>query len=160
MTRQEQFDLILEQYDNLIYKVCYMYARDEDHLKDLYQESLANIWQGIESFRGESQVSTWIYRTCLNSCVTFFRRHHKYDTNRRPLERAAEAEADTTDKADRISTMYRMISGLSDMNKAIILMWLDDCSYDQIAEVTGLTRNNVASRLRRIKLSLVKQANS
>lgn len=160
MTRQEQFDLILDQYNSLIYKVCFMYARDKDHLKDLYQESLANIWQGLPSFRGDSQISTWIYRTTINSCITFFRRYSNYDVNRRSLELAGDAEADSYDKTSQLNTMYRMISELSDMNKAIILMWLDDCSYDQIAEVTGLSRNNVASRIRRIKLSLAQQANS
>lgn len=156
--RKERFLEIMEQNEQLIRKVCFMYSRDEEHFKDLYQEAVANLWQGMESFRGEAKLSTWVYRTCINSCVTFFRRNNRYDGNRTSLDGMLEPEADTTDRTSQLKMMYEMISQLSDINKAIILMWLDERSYDEISAVTGLTRNNVASRLRRIKLYLSKQA--
>ena len=62
---------IVNDNRQLLYKVCYMYATDRDHFQDLYQEVLANIWEGLGSFRGDSAVSTWLYRTALNTCVTF-----------------------------------------------------------------------------------------
>ena len=69
--RESRFMTIVNDNRQLLYKVCYMYATDRDHFQDLYQEVLANIWEGLGSFRGDSAVSTWLYRTALNTCVTF-----------------------------------------------------------------------------------------
>lgn len=139
----------------MIYKVCYMYATDNDHFKDLYQEVLASLWQGLDSFRGDSKMSTWIYRTAINTCVTFFRKHKSHGADTVTLEAVADIPGDDNSRSDMLKEMYRLISGLNKMDKALILMWLDERSYDEIAEVTGLSRNNVATRLRRIKQRLV-----
>lgn len=135
-----------------------MYASGEEHLKDLYQEVLANLWQGLDTFRGEAKVSTWIYRTAINTCVTFFRRHDKHSGEMSSLDTLINV-ADTGDggRSERLAEMYRLISHLNKMDKALILMWLDERSYDEIADVTGMSRNNVATRLRRIKQKLIEQ---
>lgn len=132
-----------------------MYATDNDHFKDLYQEVLASLWQGLDSFRGDSKMSTWIYRTAINTCVTFFRRHKSHSQENMSLDVVADMVGDDSSKQEMLREMYRLISRLNKMDKALILMWLDERSYDEIAEVTGLTRNNVATRLRRIKQRLV-----
>ena len=77
--KEQQFIAIIESNRQVIYKVCYMYAADDDHFKDLYQEVLINLWRGIDRFRGDAQLSTWIYRTSINTCVTYYRRNHKHD---------------------------------------------------------------------------------
>ncbi len=149
----------MDQYSSMISKVCYMYASDGEHFKDLYQDCLANLWQGIERFRGESKVSTWIYRTCLNTCVTDYRRNRKYEVNS-PIDDILNeiSVEDSSRRADLIE-MYRLISRLNRLEKAIILLWLDEKSYDEISEITGISRNNIASRLRRIKQKLVDYGN-
>ena len=149
---------LVDANKSTIYKVCYLYASGEEHLKDLYQEVLANLWQGLDSFRGEAKVSTWIYRTAINTCVTYFRRHDRHSSEMSSLDTLANV-ADTGDggRSERLAEMYRLISQLNKMDKALILMWLDERSYDEIAEVTGMTRNNVATRLRRIKQKLIEQ---
>ena len=76
--QKQRYLQIVEQYSTLIYKVCYMYADDAEHLKDLRQEVLANLWQGLEGYNGNSRMSTWIYRVAINTCITFFRRHGKH----------------------------------------------------------------------------------
>lgn len=146
---------IVNDNRQLIYKVCYMYATDEDHFKDLYQEVLANIWQGVDSFRGDVRVSTWIYRTAFNTCVTFFRRHNRHSSEMTSLDCLAEIPGEDSSKTEMLRQMYKLIGGLERMDKAMIMMWLDERSYEEIAEVTGLTRNNVATRLRRIKQKLI-----
>lgn len=146
---------IVNDNRRLLYKVCYMYATDNDHFQDLYQEILANIWEGLGSFRGDASVSTWLYRTAINTCVTFYRRHNTHAADMRPLELADQLQADDGAHSAQLREMYRLISQLGKIDKAIILMWLDERSYDEIAEVTGFTRNNVATRLRRIKQRLV-----
>lgn len=158
--RESRFMTIVNDNRQLLYKVCYMYATDRDHFQDLYQEVLANIWEGLGSFRGDSAVSTWLYRTALNTCVTFYRRHNRHSSEMTSLDMAAELMADDSQRAEQLREMYRLISQLSKIDKAIILMWLDERSYDEIAEVTGFTRNNVATRLRRIKQRLVDNGNS
>lgn len=150
---------VVEDNRRLIYKVCYMYATDDDHFNDLYQEVLANIWQGLDSFRGDSRQSTWIYRVALNTCVTFYSRNSSHSTGRMSIDNVPDIEAPESDRGDMLREMYRLIGGLPKMDKALILMWLDEKSYDEIAEVAGLTRNTVATRLRRIKQKLVEQNN-
>ena len=130
-----------------------MYASDDDHFKDLYQEVLINLWRGIDRFRGDAQLSTWIYRTSINTCVTYYRRNHKHD-EMLSLEGVSVVDNDDGTRLQQIKEMYRLISRLDRMEKAIILLWLDEKSYDEISEITGLSRNNVASRLRRIKIKL------
>ncbi len=152
--REQLFLSTIESNKQIIYKVCYMYAVDDDHFKDLYQEVLINLWQGLGEFRGDSQISTWIYRTSINTCVTFYRKDRKMGV-RQPIEDLVDIPGDDGERLQLLKEMYRLVSRLNRIEKAIILMWLDEKSYEEISEITGLTRNNVASRLRRIKAKLV-----
>lgn len=156
-SREQQFMQLVADNRQLICKVCYMYATDADHFNDLYQEVLANMWQGLSSFRGEASISTWIYRMAINTCVTFYRRNRRNDSRNVSLESILELPGEETSRADKLREMYRLISTLEPLEKALILMWLDERSYDEISQVTGMGRNNVASRLRRIKQKLVKK---
>ena len=157
--KEKRFHAVVADYRKLIYKVCYMYATDSFHFQDLYQEILANIWEGLEGFRAESMPSTWIYRIAINTCVTYFRRHNRHSDEMQTLDGALSIAAEDTQRSEQLQQMYRLISRLDKIDKAIILMWLDERSYDEIAEVTGFTRNNVATRLFRIKQKLAKSNN-
>ncbi len=149
---------ILRNHDTLIYKVCYMYAEDEEHLQDLRQEVAANVWCGIDRFNGMSKVSTWIYRIALNTCITYFRRHGKHSSVER-LDDSALGIVDNSDEHQmQLRMMYELIGRLGKIDKAIVMLWLDEHSYDEISEITGLTRSNVASRLHRIKHRLSSEA--
>lgn len=151
---------LLERHRRVIYRVCYMYAEDGEHLKDLYQEVTANIWQGIGSFRGESSEATWIYRIALNTCVTFFRRTGKHSVNRVPIEVVADVADDASEEHIRLlREMYELIGRLGKLDKAIVMLWLDEYSYEVIAEMTGLSRTNVGSRLHRIRSRLIEESN-
>lgn len=148
---------VVEENRQLISKVCYMYATDGEHFNDLMQEVMANLWQGLRKFRGDSRISTWIYRMCINTCVTYFRRHRRHSDACVPLDGIVEIAGDDGTRLAQLREMYRLIATLEPMEKALILMWLDERPYEEIAEVTGLSRNNVATRLRRIKQKLVKK---
>ena len=152
--REAIFENILCQYSLLITKVCYYFAQDTVDLKDLRQEVLLNIWTGLEKFRKESKLSTWIYRVCFNTCVTF-RRKNGQKKKEVPLSSLLEIVDEPFDMG-RYREMHRLIGTLGSEDKAIILMWLDENSYEEIAEVMGLKRNTVATRLKRIKEKLVK----
>lgn len=155
--KEQRFLALIDCNKQIIYKVCYMYANDENHFNDLYQEVMVNLWQGMDGFRGDAQLSTWVYRVCINTCVSIFRRSGKFGISL-PVDEIIDIPYDDS-RSSQLKEMYQLINRLNRMEKAIILMWLDEKSYDEIAEVTGLTRNNVASRLHRIKAKLIEGGN-
>lgn len=156
-SRQQRYTELLQRYNRVVVKVCYIYASDQTPFDDLYQEVCINLWQGLDSFRGEASVSTWIYRMAINTCITWLRRnkHHSQSVS---LESAAnvpytdEGEFD----AERYRQFQQLLSQLEPLEKAIITLWLDEHSYDEISQITGLSKNNVAVRLHRIKEKLMK----
>jgi RNA polymerase sigma-70 factor (ECF subfamily) len=157
--KEAQFLQMLNQYKNVVIKACYIYTSEKVQLGDLYQEVLINLWQGFDKFRGDAKISTWIYRTAINTCITWHRRNHKHNLLVPLDELTVEAIAEDSSKAKNLQEMYRMISCLEPMEKAIVTLWLDENSYDDIAAITGLSRANVAVKLHRIKDKLVKQGN-
>lgn len=157
--REQAFLRLIEANRRLIYKVCYLYATDDEHLKDLYQEVLIHLWQGLPDYRGEAKPSSWIYRVSLNACISYYRKHRRMTGETAPLESLLQTMAAEEGRTEHLREMYRLISRLNRMEKALILLWLDEHSYDEIAEITGLTRSNVATKLRRIKEKLNELAN-
>lgn len=161
MTPQKQqaatFENIIRQYSLMITKVCYYFATNISELKDLRQEVFLNIWTGWDKFRMQSKPSTWIYRVCFNTCITY-RRKNRQRRNEVPLSSVLEIEDEPFDM-EKYREMHRLIGRLGSEEKAMILMWLDENSYDEIADVIGLKRNTVATRLKRIKEKLVKLSN-
>jgi RNA polymerase sigma-70 factor (ECF subfamily) len=158
--KEQLFLALLRQYDALVRKVCFMYSNRENPFEDLYQETMANLWRGYDSFRGEANISTWIYRTTVNTCITWMRRTSRYAANTTLNEAAAVVAGDDTEKQANLREMYQIISCLDKLEKAIVMMWLDEKSYDEIAEVTGLSRANVATRLHRIKQKIKNQSSA
>lgn len=154
---EKRFSEIVADNRKLISKVVYMYATDEYHLQDLYQEVMANIWHGLLSFRGESQVSTWIYRIAINTCITYFRHHMRFHSDNVGLDWRFDVTDSDEDgmRMDYLKMIYSKISKLGKLDKALMLLWLDERPYDEIAQITGLTRSNVATRLHRIKAKLI-----
>ncbi|MDE6084772.1 MAG: sigma-70 family RNA polymerase sigma factor [Muribaculaceae bacterium] len=157
--RRILFDTILNDYGNMVAKVCYMYGTNEEQRKDLYQECMANVWQGLKSFKNESKLSTWVYRACINTCITCYRRNQRHD-NTLSIDDVQSVAQREDNRVQNLQEMYRLISQLNSIEKALIMMWLDEKSYDEISEVTGMRRNTVASRLKRIKEKLIKLGNS
>lgn len=156
--KEKQFTSLVMEYKRVIYKICYMYATDGDNFKDLYQEVVINLWRGYDGYAGKGKLSSWIYRVGLNTCISFYRQqqHHGERTSLDVLY-GLEAENDETTK--RLKEMYRLIAGLDKFERAVILLWLDENSYEEIAEIVGVPRNTVATRLKRIKDKLTRQAN-
>lgn len=158
-TRERRFLDLVEANRALIYKICYMYAGDREHLNDLYQDVLANVWQGLDSFRGDSAAGTWLYRIAINTCITNTRINSRHTSGRVGLDSLENVCADDSgdERMADIRTLYAMIASLPALDKAIILMWLDEKSYEEIASVSGLSRQNVGIRLHRIKQRLAQQ---
>lgn len=140
----------------IIYKVCFMYAENNDDINDLYQDVVLNIWKAYHSFQGRSNISTWIYRVALNTCITSFRK--KKDYSYVPLRQDIDI-LDDCEHDEALKQMYRLIHRLDNVDKMYIMLWLDEKSYDEIAEIVGVSRNNVAIRIHRIKEKLKSMSN-
>ncbi len=150
---EKAFIELIQQNDRLIYKVCSVYVSDEFPLADLYQEVVYNLWKGFPKFRNESSLSTWMYRIALNTCITGMRkelRRPQHIANLNLAEHLSESES----MEESIREMYKLIHQLKTLERAIILLWLEEKSYQEIADITGLTINNVAIKLKRIKEKL------
>ena len=151
MNIEKEFIDILLEHKQIIYKVCFMYAKDKDAINDLYQETVLNLWRGYPNFRKESQVSTWIYKVSLNTCISDLRK--KKNVNFVPLQMEIDIYEDC-EKNELLQEMYQLIKQLNKLERIYILLWLEEKTYDEIAEITGVSRNNVAIRLHRIKEKL------
>lgn len=152
--RAQTLESIIHQHGQLIMRLCYGYARSAAELSDLYQDTLINIWQGLERFRGESTERTWVYRVTFNTCVSCLRKRSRTKEQvslRDCLELPEEA---SPQEASEIERLHTAIGALSPLDKAIVMMRLDEYSYEEIAETVGMNRNAVASRLRRAKEKL------
>jgi len=145
---------MVQKNAGMIYKICNLYAAAEDR-EDLKQEIIFQLWKSFPSFRRESSFQSWMYRVSLNTAMLGLRaRKMKYShlSDREvqiPDEEASDGELET-----RIRQLYRHISKLNDLDKTIIFLYLEKCSYDEIAEITGISRGNVSVRLVRIKEKL------
>ena len=157
--REKEFISLVEEYKQVIYKVCYIYATDPDNLNDLYQEVVINLWKAFPRFRGECKVSTWVYRIGLNTCISFFRKS-KSRPEMISISVDLEAFAEEDDKTAQLRELYRMINRLGRLERALILLWLEERSYQEMADIIGISRNNVAVKLNRIKEKLRVMLNS
>ncbi len=155
---KREFALLIQEHSRIINKVCYLYATDKMPFDDLRQEIYVNIWLGLNQFRGESKMSTWIYRVAVNSALMAIRSSktrietHSFDFGLLDVS----TELDDMQQ-ENLQTLQSLINRLEDIAKAIILLWLDEYSYDEIAETLGLKRNTVAVKIHRIKEKLAKQ---
>lgn len=151
MNDNKEFINILMQNKRIIYKVCFMYADDNDDINDLYQEVVLSLWKAYQKFEGRSSVSTWIYRIALNTCITGLRKKKNYDYV--PLQQDIDI-LDDCERDELLKQMYHLIHQLDNVDRMYIMLWLDEKNYDEIAEIVGVSRNNVAIRIHRIKEKL------
>ena len=145
-----EFAQIAREHKGTIYTVCYMFSNNEDDVADLYQEILVNLWKGFTKFRGESNIRTWIYRISLNTCISFERKkHRKVDTI--PLTMDINLFEDSDDDTKQVQLLKNRINKLGPFDRAIVLLWLENLSYDELGNIVGITAKNVSVRLVRIK---------
>lgn len=155
--RREVFERFAADHRRLIAKICSLYAADGADFDDLCQETLINLWRGFAEFEGRGKASSWVYRVCLNTCISGYRRNRRR-SGMLPLSECAGLCDEDAGHTERLRELYALIGGLDPLEKAILTLWLDELPYEQIAAIMGLTRNNVASRLHRIKGKLREQA--
>ena len=152
---EEIFARLVREHKSTIYTVCYMFSKDEDEVQDLFQETLINMWKGMGGFREESKIDTWIYRVALNTCLTQERKK-KREVKKVPLNMDVNFFEDNDANAKQARILHQRISQLAYVDRALVMLWLDGMSYDEIGAVVGISAQNVAVKLVRIKEQLKK----
>lgn len=155
MERETEFIELIDPYQSIIYKVCLMYANNKEDLNDLFQESMKNLWLAYPNFRSECKISTWIYRICLNTCISDLRKRGKMQLV--PIEMDLNLYEDKD--SNQLQELYALIKRLNKMDRALILLWLDEKSYEEIASILQLSKSNISVRLCRVKEKLKQMSN-
>ena len=140
--KEQEFIKLVEKYKTVIYTVCYMFSNSKENVEDLFQDILLRLWNGYDKFRGDADVKTWIYRVSFNTCLNK-RKKSKREGEHIPLS------VDIDFFEDRINSL-----GLID--RAIILLWLEGMSYEEIGAIIGISIKNVSFQLHRIKEEIKK----
>jgi len=152
---EKEFEAVVREHRGTIYTVCYMFSTDRDEVADLFQEILINLWRGSGSFRGESALNSWIWKVSLNTCITFDRRK-KHGLSTETLSMDVDLFDTSSDDTRQIGLLRERIGKLGPFDRAIVLLWLENLSYEEIGQIVGITAGNVSVRLVRIKEQLKK----
>ena len=148
---EKGFNRLVREHRTTMRTVCHSFAAGDDEADDLMQEVLVNLWRGLPAFRGESSERTWVWRVSLNTCIGAQRHRRAAPVPEAP---AAEAAPDDGDDERQVRRLRQRIQRLGPFDRAIVLLWLEDMSYDEIAAIVGISVKNVSVRLFRIKEKL------
>lgn len=150
---EKEFERLVKQHKTTIYTVCYMFSDDTDEVNDYFQETLINLWNGFSKFRHESSPQTWIWRVSMNTCISADRKKRSRGQSV-PLTMDIDLFADTDDENRQVKMLYDRIHSLNFIDRAIVLLWLENLSYDEIGQIVGISTKNVSVRLVRIREQL------
>ena len=155
---EREFLQIIKKNQGIIHKVCNIYCDDQDDRDDLFQEIVAQLWKSFPSFREESKFTTWMYRVALNTAITVFKKtKRRPDQNRLTYENfQVKDENYDTETEEEIKNLHRAVAQLTGVEKSIVLLFLENRKYEEIAEITGITQNYVRVKMNRIKKKLKK----
>jgi RNA polymerase sigma-70 factor (ECF subfamily) len=149
---ETRFANIVEENKDKIYRICCYYVSDDDEVKDLYQEVLMNIWKGLDKFRGDSLITTWIFRITVNSALAFLARQKKSKKVALFEDIIINSEQESQkDRNKEIKQLQKAVSQLPLLDMIIISLVLEEVSTKEIANITGLTGGNVRVRIHRAK---------
>jgi len=150
MTKDQEFTRLIGENKGIIYKICNSYCADKDDREDLAQEIIYNLWKSFNNFNSEFKFSTWMYRIALNTAISFYRREKKYKNHDPIMEGLIVFEEKSEDKTVVENNLLLLQDFINEL-KEIILLYMDDKSHREIAQITGFTETNVATRINRIK---------
>jgi len=149
---------LVQEHRSLLYKVCRVYCFTEADRQDLFQEMVIQLWRSYPTFRGESKFSTWLYRIALNTAISDLRKQ-----NRRPSTTSTDdippSLPDLTwpgEEEEQLQQLYTAINKLSDVEKALVMLYLEDRSYEEMEEIMGINQNNLRVKMNRIREKLRK----
>ena len=158
MQQQEaarEFEQQIREHERLLYKVCHIYADHAADRDDLFQEIVIQLWKAYPNFKGKSTFSTWLYRVALNTAITGLRKKKNFITTYEPAqlpEHPDDQQAQVTE--ERLQLMYSAISELNSIDKAIVMLYMEDRSYEEMEDILGMSQGSLRVRMNRIKATL------
>lgn len=157
-----EFSKLIENNQGIIHKVCRSYTSNEDDAKDLFQEIILQLWKSYKSFKGNSKFTTWMYRVALNTAITLFRKSTK-NIQTQEIDTTLYKISDNneySEKEEQINQLYAAIKKLSEIERSLVLLYLDDLSYKEISCVLGITEVNARVKMNRAKNKLKELLNN
>lgn len=150
---EQQFVETINQHQGILHKVCRIYCHNTIEREDLFQEMVLQLWKAFPSFRSEAKITTWMYRIALNTAISGLRKKRINTTELDNILYQVEDKSEPSTEDD-LQQLYKAINLLTDIEKSIILLYLEDKPYEEIADITGITANYVAVKMSRIKEKL------
>ena len=161
-TKEIEFVILVQEHQNLIHKICRLYTNSDAEHKDLFQEITIQLWKAYSKFRGDAKFSTWMYRVGINTAISLYRKSKSriqsfsFDDVSYKIPQT-ETYDDTQDQ--QLKSIYAALNHLNDIDKAVILLYLEDKSYKEISDTIGISEVNARVKMNRIKKKLKTQLN-
>jgi RNA polymerase sigma-70 factor (ECF subfamily) len=152
---EKEFIGQIQKHQGILHKICFVYSNSNSDKEDLYQEIVLQLWKSYPSFRQEAKFSTWMYRVALNTAITLTKKATLFEKNKALINDEYFIEGNI-DYSEDIKILYKAISKLSKIEKAVVLLWLEEKTYNEIARIVGISEKNVSVKLVRIKKKLAK----
>ncbi len=153
-----EFERTIKENAGVLHKLCRVYTYNADEYEELFQEMLVQIWRSTKNFRGEAKISTWIYQICINTALGFRSKLARSKKRFEPLDGKIFVQpAPDNAKDERLQKLYAAIRELKPIDRAIVSLYLDDKSYEETAQILGISKTNVATRLMRLKKQLTER---
>ncbi|MCU0381241.1 MAG: sigma-70 family RNA polymerase sigma factor [Chitinophagaceae bacterium] len=153
---EQEFLHQVDAHKGMIHKVCHVYCHNPGDRDDLFQEIVIQLWKAWPGFRGESRFSTWMYRIALNTAISGLRRNRHQTVYLEPglFSDSLRDESDTIEKEEKLATLYAAIRRLSELERAMIMLYLEDKTYEEMEEILGVNQNSLRVKMNRAKEKL------
>lgn len=160
--KNDTFITTIDTHKKIIYKIVNSYCQNTEDRKDLEQEIIIQLWNSFNKYNAEYKYSTWMYRIALNVAISFYRKEKKWSVkndfyNEDSIYSIADENEYDTELDHNIKLLQEFINKLNELNKALVLLYLEEKSHEEIAEILGITKTNVATKISRLKLKLKKE---
>jgi RNA polymerase sigma-70 factor (ECF subfamily) len=155
---EKEFEELIRTYNALLWKVCRIYAYTEADQQDLFQEIIIQVWKAFPNFKGDAKISTWLYRIAINTAISGLRKKKDFITSIDPAELPANISDPNTGSAEeeRTQILYTAIGQLTQLEKAIVMLYMEDRTYDEMENILGIGQGNLRVKMNRIKEKLRK----
>ncbi len=154
---EHQFEKQIKEHELLLYKVCRIYSVTEADRQDLFQDIVIQLWQAYPRFKGDSKFSTWLYRIAINTAISGLRKKKNLETSFEPTNLPTHLGDDNISahsEEERLQQLYKAIEHLNEVEKAIIMLYMEDRSYEEMEDILGITQGTLRVKMNRIKEKL------
>lgn len=150
---EKHFERHIKEHVLLLHKVCHIYANTDADRQDLFQDIVLQLWKAYPKFKGDSKISTWLYRVAINTAITGLRKKKDLIQLYEPASLPTQLSDDTfsLEEEERLQQLYKAIERLNEVEKAIVMLFMEDHSYEEMEEILGMTQGNLRVKMNRIK---------